>query len=161
MLSDEWATTLLIAHSIMAVFILGALTHQVLSVYWAPKAAGHPGFITSLRAVRGASYTNAVIVMYLITALLGGLIYTTYRIEVRQFYLDEYKLYKMNGLFELKEHLIAIGVGLLPAYWYYWRKVATPENATVRAVLSAFLAFSVWFGFIVGHLLVNIQGFGK
>ena len=160
MFSDEWATILLIAHSIMAVFILGALTHQVLSAYWKPKAAAHPGFVTSLRAVRGTSYTNAVVVMYLITAMLGALVYTTYRIEVRQFYLDEYKLYKMNGLFELKEHLAALGVGLLPAYWYYWRK-ASPENATVRGVLSGYLALSVWFAFIVGHLLVNIQGFGK
>jgi hypothetical protein len=160
MFDDITATIMLIAHSIMAVFILGALTHQVISVYWAPKPAVQPGFVASVRAVRGTSYTNAVVVMYLITAILGALIYTTYRIEVRQFYLDEYKLYKMNGLFELKEHLAALGVGLLPAYWYYWRN-PSPENATARAVLSAYLALSVWFAFIVGHLLVNIQGFGR
>ena len=161
MFPDEVAITLLIAHGIFAVFTLGALTHQVISLYWAPKAAGSAGFVTSLRAVRAAHYTNAIIILYLITAVLGGLIYVNYRVEVRQFYLDQYKMYKSNGLFELKEHLIAMGVGLLPAYWYYWKKELKPEIAKVRVVLSAYLAFAVWFAFLVGHWLNNIQGFGK
>ena len=161
MFPDNIAIFLLITHGIVAVFTLGALTHQIISLTWAPKGAGQAGFVTSLRAVRAAHYTNAIIVMYLLTALLGGLIYVNYRVEVRQFYLDQYKMYKSNGLFELKEHLIAMGVGLLPAYWYYWKKELSPQIAKVRTVLSAYLAFAVWFGFLVGHWLNNIQGFGK
>jgi hypothetical protein len=161
MFSDNVAIFLLITHGIVAVFTLGALTHQVISLTWAPKGAGQAGFVTSLRAVRAAHYTNAIIVLYVITAILGGLIYVNYRIEVRQFYLDQYKMYKSNGLFEMKEHLIAMGLGLLPAYWYYWKQELKPEIAKVRTVLSAYLAFAVWFSFLVGHWLNNIQGFGK
>jgi hypothetical protein len=161
MFSDNVAIFLLITHGIVAVFTLGALTHQVISLTWAPKGAGQAGFVTSLRAVRAAHYTNAIILLYVITAILGGLIYVNYRIEVRQFYLDQYKMYKSNGLFEMKEHLIAMGLGLLPAYWYYWKQELKPEIAKVRTVLSAYLAFAVWFSFLVGHWLNNIQGFGK
>ena len=161
MFSDNVAIFLLITHGIVAVFTLGALTHQVISLTWAPKGAGQAGFVTSLRAVRAAHYTNDIIVLYVITAILGGLIYVNYRIEVRQFYLDQYKMYKSNGLFEMKEHLIAMGLGLLPAYWYYWKQELKPEIAKVRTVLSAYLAFAVWFSFLVGHWLNNIQGFGK
>jgi hypothetical protein len=163
MLPEGLAIAALILHGILAVFTLGALTHQIISIYWAPKpvAGGQSSFWTSVRAVRAGHYVNAVIILYLLTAILGSIVYANYRIEVRQFYLDEYKMYKANGLFELKEHIIALGVGLLPAYWYYWKNDFKPEIAKVRGVLSALLAFSVWFGFIIGHIINNIQGIGR
>jgi hypothetical protein len=65
-----------------------------------------------------------------------------------------------EGAFELKEHFAAIGLGLLPAYWYYWRASLAPEHARTRAVLTSILAFVVWFSFLVGHVVNNIRGFG-
>jgi hypothetical protein len=109
--------------------------------------------------VRSAVYTKAIIVLYVVTAGLGALIYPTYRIGIRPL-LEQLHLNTPLGLFELKEHLIAIGLGLLPAYWYYWRQPLAPEQAGMRRALTAILTIVVWYGFLVGHILNNVRGFG-
>ena len=63
-----------------------------------------------------------------------------------------------NGVFEIKEHLAAVGVGVLPAYWLYWRTPLNPEYAITRRYLTWILAFVVWWNFLVGHVLNNIKG---
>jgi hypothetical protein len=149
---------LLIIHGILAVFLLGAITHQAVGVAW-PVAKRSPGFFSAVRSVNGMSYTNAVIILFVVTAILGTIIYPTYRVNVRTV-LQEYRLYKPEGSFELKEHFVAIGFMLLPAYWYFWKK-ASEANHTTRAVLSVMLACIVWWGFLVGHVINNIRGFGS
>lgn len=152
-------TTLLIIHGLLAVALLGALTHQAVSVWW-PARAGARNFGASFRAVRAAAYTNAIIVLYAITALVGGvLLYPTYRLTVRVL-LVQLRLNAANGIFEFKEHLVAIGLGLLPAYWYYWRQPLAAEAAGTRRALTVMLAAIVWWSFLVGHVVNNIRGFG-
>ena len=63
-----------------------------------------------------------------------------------------------NGVFEIKEHLVAIGLGLLPSYWLFWRRANGPDTAAPRRYLTWLLAFFVWWSFIVGHVLNNIRG---
>jgi hypothetical protein len=151
-------TVLLIIHALCAVTLLGAVTHQALSLWW-PAIAGQRSFVANFRAVRSAVYTKAIIILYVTTAGLGATLYPTYRIGIRPL-LEQLHLYPALGLFEAKEHLIAIGLGLLPAYWYYWRQPLLPEQAGVRRALTAILALIVWWGFLVGHILNNIRGFG-
>jgi hypothetical protein len=151
-------TTLLIVHALCAVALLGAITHQTLSLWW-PSARGERSFFASYRAVRAAAYSNAIVVLFAATALLGGILYPTYRLAVRVV-LEDLRLNAANGAFELKEHFVALGLGLLPAYWYYWKEPVA-ENRTAIRVLTTLLAFIVWWGFIVGHVLNNIRGFGS
>jgi hypothetical protein len=66
-----------------------------------------------------------------------------------------------NGAFEIKEHLAAIGLGLLPVYWVYWRQPLSQGVAATRKYLTWILAFLVWWNFLVGHVLNNIKGFGQ
>ena len=66
-----------------------------------------------------------------------------------------------NGVFEIKEHLAAIGLGLLPAYWVFWRRPLTADGMVARRYLTCILAFVVWWNFLVGHVLNNIRGFGS
>jgi hypothetical protein len=149
---------LLILHSLLAVALLGAITHQTISA-WAPASRGAAGsFIVRMRAVPPTSYVNAVIVLYALTALLGAIIYPSYRLNVR-IVLEQMQLYAPNGAFELKEHFVALGLGMLPAYWYFWHAPQLAEYGRTRAVLTALLAFIVWWGFVVGHILNNIRGF--
>jgi len=149
---------LLILHSLLAVALLGAITHQTISA-WAPASrAAASSFIVRMRAVPQTSYVNAVIVLYALTALLGAIIYPSYRINVR-IVLEQMQLYIPNCAFELKEHFVALGLGMLPAYWYFWRASQVAEYGRTRAVLTALLAFIVWWGFVVGHILNNIRGF--
>jgi hypothetical protein len=149
---------LLIVHSLLAVALLGAITHQTISA-WAPVSRGGAGsFIARMRAAPATSYVNAVVVLYALTALLGGIIYPSYRLNVR-IVLEQMQLHVPNGAFELKEHFVALGLGMLPAYWYFWRAPQAAEYARTRALLTALLAFIVWWGFVVGHILNNIRGF--
>jgi len=144
---------------LMAVTLLGALTHQAISVWW-PVAKRTGGFVNNVRAVSSAIYSNAIIVLFLITASLGATIYPAYRLGVRVV-LQDYHLPVPEGAFELKEHLVTIGLGLLPAYWYFWRRPLSPNFAGARVALTTILAVIVWWSFLVGHVLNNIRGFGS
>jgi hypothetical protein len=147
---------LLIAHALLAVTLLGAITHQTIGV-WTPAKQPAGTFVGRMRSVSPATYAGAIIVLYIATAALGAIIYPSYRLNVR-IVLEQMQLPKANGAFELKEHFVAIGLGMLPAYWYFWRQAST-DYARTRAILTALLAFIVWWGFIVGHVLNNIRGF--
>ena len=144
---------LLIIHGLLAFLLLGAITHQVVSL-WAPPHARRGNIFARFSAVPGVAYVNAIIVLYVVTAMVGGWIYALYRISAR-LTLEQGQFWKTFGAFELKEHFIALGLALLPAYWYVWR---TEEHTRTRLILTTLLAFIIWWGFIVGHLTNNIRG---
>ena len=75
--------------------------------------------------------------------------------------LQDFRLYVPEGALELKEHVVAIGLGLLPGYWYYWKQPAAKERASTRTIVTVLLAVIVWYGFLTGHVLNNIRGFGS
>ena len=146
---------LLIIHGLMAVMLLGAVTHQAAAAVW-PRGPGQRGFVSRFRGVNAAGYTNMIVILYVLTFTLGSYIYIIYRIEVRpplEVLLDLPTI----GLFELKEHFLSVTFGMLPAYWYYWTQ--RPDMAKTRATLAVWLALSVWFGFVVGHFVNNVRGF--
>jgi hypothetical protein len=149
---------LLIIHGILAVFLLGATSHQAIAAAW-PVSKRSAGFVSAVRSTNGMTYTNVIIGLFIVTAVLGSIIYPTYRVNVRPV-LQEYKLFRPEGSFELKEHVVAIGFMLLPAYWYFWHKAEQASHAT-RTVLTVMLALIVWWGFLVGHVINNIRGFGS
>jgi hypothetical protein len=152
-----WSILLMI-HGIMAVFLLGAITHQAVGVAW-PVTKKGTGFVSAVRGVNGMNYTNVVVILFVVTFALGTIIYPTYRVNVRTV-LQEYRDFKPEGMFEMKEHLLALSLALLPIYWYFWR-TASEANRGARAVLTGMIAFAVWWGFVTGHVINNIRGFGS
>jgi hypothetical protein len=148
-------TFLLILHGLLAVVLLGGITHQTISAVWPSR--NKIGIVRSYRAVSGSVYTNANIVLYLATATLGGTIYPTYRIGVRTF-LENARLMPATGAFELKEQFIAIGLGMLPLYWLLWRRPPEAGGKTARLAVTLILCAIVWYSFLVGHVLNNIRG---
>src|SRR5437867_1812893 len=130
---------LLILHALLAVALLGAITHQTISV-WLPARKATGSFVGRMRAVAPTSYANAIIVLYVATASIGAIIYPSYRLSIR-IVLQQLELFTANGAFELKEHFVAVGLGMLPAYWYFWRQPPAGDYARTRAVLTAVLAF--------------------
>ena len=152
-------TILLIIHGLLAVALLGAITHQALSVWWKPRKPAD-SFVTRVRAVPATSYANAVVLLYLLTTALGGYIYPAYRLNIRVV-LEQLEMPAANGSFELKEHFAVIGLAMLPAYWCFWRTPLAETYARTRAVLTLLIAFIVWWNFLVGHVLNNIRGFGS
>ena len=152
----EWVF-LLIVHGLLAVALLGAVTHQAVAVWWPVRA--HAGtFVTKFRAVPSTSYVSAIVVLYLLTLVLGAIIYTHYTISSR-IAIIQLQLWKPYGLFEIKEHFAALGLAILPAYWYFWRVPDAPGGVRARAMLTALLAVIVWWNFLVGHIINNLRGF--
>jgi hypothetical protein len=103
-------STLLILHAFVATGLIGAITHQTISVLW-PTAKRSGSFVSSLRAVPSMTYTNAIIVLFVVNAALGAVVYADYRNIVRPA-LQEYRMYKAEGLMEVKEHALAIALGV-------------------------------------------------
>lgn len=150
-------TILLLVHGLLAVALLGAITHQAVSVRNRRFASPKPTFIDKFRAVGASSFTNAIVVLFVLTCIGGAFLYPQYRLDVRPA-LEEMQLRAANGAFEIKEHLAAIGLGLLPAYWLFWRTPLVTQHATTRRNLTWILAFVVWWNFLIGHVLNNING---
>ena len=151
---------LFIVHALLAVALLGALTHQAASVLSRPRASTSAGFITHFRSVSGPRYAAAVCVLWVVAFIFGGWIYTKYRIYVR-IPIEQEGFHKTLGAFELKEHLTTIGLGLLPFYWYLWKNFRSAEYDAPRKWLTVVLAAICWYAFLVGHVVNNVRGFGS
>jgi len=125
-----------------------------------PTRAPPSSFFARFRAVPSASYANAIVVLYTLSALLGALLYLPFRIDIRPD-LERAGHWQGLGIFDLKEHFVAIGMALLPAYWVCWREKCADESSRTPAALTLILAFIVWWSFLIGHVLNNIMGFGQ
>ncbi len=145
---------LLIIHGLLAFALLGAVTHQAASLFW---SRGKTGFVESYATVRAALFTKAIIVLYLLTFTLGSWIYTNYRYTVRPV-LEDLGQEAPVGIFEYKEHILAVGLALLPVYWLMWQRIPLSQQKGTRRALTLFIAVSVWIGFLGGHIVNNARG---
>lgn len=152
-------TILSIVHALLAVALLGALTHQAAAVLSAPRARTEGGFLTHFRSVAGPRYAGAVCVLWVLAFILGGWIYAKYRIYVR-IPIEQEGFFKTLGAFELKEHLTTIGLGLLPFYWHLWKNARNAATESARKWLTVVLAVICWYAFLTGHVVNNTRGFG-
>jgi hypothetical protein len=149
-------TALLILHGLVAVALLGAVSHQALAA--SRRGDGRKGsFLARFRGTDAAAYSNAVTVLVLLVSTLGAILYPQYRLSVRPF-VQGMDLRAANGVFELKEHFSALTLLLLPAYWAAWRQPLAPEYALSRVALTWIIAFDVWWNFLAGDLLTAIKG---
>ena len=142
----------LTAHLLVGVALLGAVTHQAVGVLSPSAVTGGP-FIARYAKAGQSAFTAAIAVLFASSILLGGLLYPTYRMHVRMPF-EAMSLAWAIGLFELKEHFGALGIGLLPAYAWGWRS----GNFAGRTGLTLVLALIAWWNFLVGHVLNNLRG---
>lgn len=150
-------TLLLIVHGLLAVALLGALTHQTAAVLTHTPRSVQSGFVQRFRTVPAQRYADAVCVLWVVCFVMGGWIYSEYRVSVR-IPMEQQEFYKTLGAFELKEHLAVIGLGMLPAYRWFWRH----DHADIRSArrwVTALLALMAWYTFLAGHVVNNVRGF--
>lgn len=152
-------TVLFMVHALLAVALLGALTHQAAAVLRRPGAGAAGGFVSRFRSVSGPAYATAVCVLWILAFIFGGWIYAKYRIYVR-IPIEQEGFYKTLGAFELKEHLTSIGLALLPFYWYLWKNARHAVYDSARKWLTVVLAVICWYAFLAGHIVNNVRGFG-
>ena len=153
------ATALLILHGLVAVALLGAITHQTLAA-WASSSARPRSFFGRFRTVQPVGYVNAIVGLYVGTALLGAVVYLYFKVDIQPD-LERDRHWHALGFFDLKEDFVAIGSGLLPAYWISWRRAFANERGWTKVALTTILGFIVWWGFLVGHVVNDIMGFGS
>ena len=127
---------------------------------WAPTRGRPASFFGRFRSVPSGSFVNAIVVLYVGSALLGAVLYLPFRTDIRPD-LERAGQWQALGLFDLKEHFVAIGLALLPAYWVCWQQQRADEPSRTPAALTSILAFTVWWSFLIGHVLNNIMGFGR
>src|SRR5262249_8591865 len=144
-----------ILHGIIAMGLLGAVTHQGLTVLRRPAPAVL--FVDRFRAIPAARFVVAIAVLYVLNFALAGFLYPPYVVDVKGAVV-EYGQRNAIGVFQLKEHLAVIGLGLLPVYWHFWRSVPPESNRATRGFLTVALMLIVWWNLVVGHVLNNIRG---
>jgi hypothetical protein len=158
----NFITVLLIIHGLVGVALLGAITHQLVSMWRRPglrAAGGRSGsFVDRYTGVNQHVFVVAVISLYVTQLVLGAVIYPTYRVAVR-IPFEEMALYKAVGIFEMKEHFAGIAFGLLPLYAFVWRPAAAETHRRERLAITTILAVVIWWAFLVGHVLNNVRGF--
>jgi hypothetical protein len=157
--SNVFWTIWLFVHLILALGLLGALTHQAMAVAFPVRQAAG-GIVSRFRAVSAPGYATAVCVLWVLTFLVGSFIYTSYRVNIR-IPLEQGHYFKTGGFFDFKEHVATLGLVLLPAYWFFWKNAHNPEYDNARKGVTLVLAIMCWFLFIVGHFLNNTRGFGS
>jgi len=148
---------LLIIHGLLALTLLGAITHQAVAVAWRPAHKGN--IVERFAAVTSPAYVNGIIILFAITFIFGAIIYVNYRSEVRPTF-EMLSWYSSIGLFELKEHFLALSLALLPTYWLIWKKLPSGNQVWLRTTATILLAVLIWYGFLVGHILNNLRGLG-
>src|SRR5262245_1451980 len=93
------AIALVIIHGLVAVALLGAISHQTLAA-WAPAGARPGSFFGRFRTIPSASFANAIVVLYLTSALLGAILYLYFRVDVRPV-LERDRHWQAIGFFDI------------------------------------------------------------
>ena len=151
---------ILLLHGVCALFLLGALSHQAAATWRTVPPTGRPaGVVAGFAAVRAPLYARAVAISYVLTMVLGDVVYGPYRVDVKTMLFD-LQLWSWNGVFEIKEHLVALGFFLLWPYMTLWRQPLDAAQARSRRLLTSLLAAIVWYALLAGHLLNNLKGVG-
>ena len=151
---------ILLLHGVCALFLLGALSHQAAATWRTAPPTGRPaGVVAGFAAVRAPLYARAVAISYVLTMVLGDVVYGPYRVDVKTMLFD-LQLWSWNGVFEIKEHLVALGFFLLLPYAALWSHPLDPALARPRRWLTTVLALVVWYALVAGHLLNNLKGVG-
>jgi len=152
---------LLFLHFVMAVGLLAAVSLQLVAVLApAPVSQSANNFVARVRTAPPQWYVAAIVILYVPTFLLGAWVYIKYRTYVR-IPMEQIGQWWTVGAFEFKEHIVSMGMALLPAYWYVWREPHSEEHASLRKWLTVFLAVAVWYSFLVGHVANDFRGVGS
>jgi hypothetical protein len=151
----------LFAHFVLGVGLLAAVTLQSVAVLIpAQQTATAGGLLSHLRPVPAANFATLIVLLYVPNFLLGAFVYIKYRTYVR-IPMEQLAHWWTVGSFEFKEHIISMGLAMLPAYWYFYREPLNPQHDGIRKALTLFLAVAVWYSFLSGHVANDFRGVGS
>jgi hypothetical protein len=144
-----------VLHAAGSIVLVGAATHHALQMRHYLR--GRFG-----REKLEKTYAQVVSVAYAVTFALGALLYPSYRVHVRGYWLDAHAP-AFSDLFDLKEAyaslalVVALGLGALARTL---RPAETPALVRVYAAMSFIVCAVVWFDVIAGILVLSVRGLG-
>jgi hypothetical protein len=146
---------LAVLHTAGSVVLLGSATHHALLMRFYVRGQFE-------RIALEKTYAKVVCVAYVATFALGALLYPTYRVHVRGFYLDRFdpayaRFFDVKETYASLAMFVALGLGALA---YRWRPREEPWLAPIVAAMSWVVCAVVWFNAIVGVLVVSVRGVG-
>src|SRR3977135_4425152 len=104
---------LLFLHFVMAVGLLALVTVQAIGVLMpAQQLAGN--VVDRIRPVPSRAVAVTIVILYVPTFVLGMWVYVKYRTYVR-IPMEQLGHWWTVGSFEVKEHIVSMGMALLPA----------------------------------------------
>jgi hypothetical protein len=128
---ENYYSVLLLAHLFATFVLVGSMTHNLFCVV---------GYIRGKfdRQKLEWLYVKVALWAYVIVYVIGALIYPAYRIHIRHEYFDP-QLPWATGLFEVKEHWGAVGLGLFFVYYFLRRSFRPVEEKEKTVPLRAFV----------------------
>ena len=153
-----WRLTLFF-HFVLAVGLLSLVTLQAMAVLM-PVRQPAGRIMGRFPTVPTTSVATAIVLLYVPQFLMGSLNYIKYRTYVR-IPMEQFCHWWTVGSFEFKEHVVTMGLALLPAYWYFWRDPMAAAHASARKWVTLFLASTVWYAVLVGHVANDFRGVGS
>lgn len=146
------AKLLALLHALGAMVLVGASTHQAVITV---------GYLRGRCAERlGRIYAATIAVAYVVTFILGSLVYPTFRYFARDLYLDRHAAWASN-LFDIKENLASLGLPLAVGAFVLSRVL---DPRADRALLAGYAvmvfggAAIVWFEVVSGLLITMARG---
>lgn len=146
---------LLLLHAGGSVVLIGAATHHALQMRHYLR-----GRFKATRLEK--TYAKVVAVAYVFTFALGAIVYPTYRVHVRGYYLDRYAPF-YAGLFDVKEVyaslalLVAIALGALA---FTLKPDEERPLVPIYVAMSFIVCAVVWLNVISGIVIVSVRGIG-
>ncbi|MEO9192388.1 MAG: hypothetical protein ABI445_01895 [Polyangia bacterium] len=166
---ETHARLLLVVHALLGGTLVALTTHHLVWIIRSREARrpGEPRFalLASL--------------FFVLTFLLGSLLYPTYRVRVRAELLDAPAAIarevaartdsapslsppRIARLFDVKEHLVALGLlASLALYWLSRRTSPTdPASRFLYVGLAIFCCATTWCGVVIGLYTASIRAVG-
>jgi hypothetical protein len=147
--ASKW---LLFLHLFAAFVLAGSLGHLLVISYNAFRRI-------SFRQRLFRLYGTIVLWAYTVDFLLGSIIYPTFRVRVRADYFDPH-IPQATGLFEIKEHWAAVGMGLAITVFLFSRDLTEQDDSRSNRLFFALvllLNLLVWYLISNGFYLVTLR----
>lgn len=147
---EQYARIFMSFHGFISIIALASLGAGVYLLYKRAKIDWGAGLTLSQVGIIG----------YIITFILGLLIYPVFRVKVRAEYFDP-SLPWATGLFEIKEHIGSIGLFIAIALllYYYAFEIADAQKPIKQSFITLlFLLFLITIAkAIIGVILVGLK----
>ncbi|GAB5521763.1 MAG: hypothetical protein RhofKO_40140 [Rhodothermales bacterium] len=151
MTSSTLATFALYLHFLAVIVLAGSQTHNLLLVlgYWRGR----------YRITLEKRYVPIAFWAYVAVVVFGMIVYPAFRVEVRAAYFDP-SLPWATGLFEIKEHVVGVGLGLFAAYVGLSRSLdpkTDRQGLKLYTALALLLYLISWYALTAGFYLTTLQ----